>query len=303
MNSYALARDQSAVEPRNLRKRETRLVDEAFFFENQREQLFGMIHFPPSGGSADDQRTKLGIVFCHAFADEGFRTHRELVVYARRLAKEGFVVLRFDYRGCGDSAGDFEDYTLESRISDIKRATDVLKQKSEVRSIGLLGIRFGGTLAAAVAAQDERINYLILWAPIVDGVRYFQILQQSQMAHELGNFGRVISNRKAIAERLANGGTFDLMANIISPQVYRELLSFNPWNTPNRYPEHVLIVGIEGDTTKPADLKGLKERYPGSELIMIREKLFWFDKVYQNPLTLYETTSQWLRTRPPSTQR
>jgi exosortase A-associated hydrolase 2 len=270
-------------------------MEEAFFFENQGDKLFCMIHFPPLQRRNANSCARVGFIFCHPFADEAFRTHRELVVYARRLAKDGFVVLRFDYRGCGDSSGDFENYTLESRISDIKRAMDVLKEKSGVESVGLLGLRFGGTLAATVATQDERVNHLILWAPIVDSARYFQFLQQSQMAHELGNFGRVISSRRAIAESLANGGTFDLMANIISQQVYQELLSFDPWSTQTRCPEHVLIVGIEGDTTKPADLKRLKERYPASEFIMIKEKLFWFDKVYQAPMNLYETTSQWLR--------
>lgn len=270
-------------------------MEEAFFFENEGHRIFGMLHYPSWESRNGSSSANVGIVFCHAFGDEAFRTHREMVVYARRLAKEGYAVLRFDYRGCGDSEGNFEDFTLKTRISDIRRAVDTLVEKSGVESIGLLGLRFGGALAAALATRDPRIEYLILWAPIVNGTKYVQFLQQSQMAHELGNFGKVISTRKRITEKLASSGTFDLMANIISQEVYKELLSFNPWKTSNRYPKHILIIGIEGDSHKASSLRALNEAYPNAETTLIKEKQFWFDKINQNPSNLYETTSQWLR--------
>ncbi|MGD2126871.1 MAG: hypothetical protein PVG99_12375, partial [Desulfobacteraceae bacterium] len=59
------------------------LREEAFFFENENAQLFGMLHLPSDGRAEQISEAKAGFVFCHPFADEAFRTHREMVVYAR----------------------------------------------------------------------------------------------------------------------------------------------------------------------------------------------------------------------------
>jgi pimeloyl-ACP methyl ester carboxylesterase len=268
------------------------LNEEAFFFENERTRLFGMIHLPSPARQDCNPHARAGFVLCHPFADEAFRTHREMVVYARHLAEKGYAVIRFDCRGCGDSEGDFHSIALSAHVSDIRRAVTVMKQKCEVDSIGLLGLRFGAALAAAAAAQDERVNALILWAPIVDGGKYFQFLLQSQMAHELGNFGKVTSNRKSIIRNLEQGGSFDLMANRISSELYRDFLSFDPWLNATHTPEHVAIISLPGARESLPDLEALKKIYPYSECHEIQEKLFWFDKIFQNPSRLYETTSR-----------
>jgi pimeloyl-ACP methyl ester carboxylesterase len=253
-----------------------------------------MLHLPSDGRAEQISEAKAGFVFCHPFADEAFRTHREMVVYARHLAEQGYAVLRFDCRGCGDSEGDFESTTLSSHVSDIRRATEIILEKCNIESLGLLGLRFGGALAAAVAAQDPRIDLLVFWAPVVSGASYFQFMIKSQMAHELGNFGKVISTRRGILENLENGRPFDLMAYKISQELYQDLLHFDPWTTVTHTPEHVAIIGISGDRTSARDLETLKEKYPASEFFMIQEKQFWFDKIFQKPSTLYDTTSKWL---------
>ena len=206
----------------------------------------------------------------------------------------GYPVLRFDCRGCGDSEGDFETVTLSAHLSDIRRAVDILQEKCRTESIGLLGLRFGAALAAAVAAKDNRVKLLVLWSPVMNGNRYFQFLVQSQMAHELGNFGKVTSTRKSILSNLEKGRYFDLMANKISPEVHRELLGFDPWADVSHTPKNVLIIAIPRDRESSPDIETIKTHYPEAELIVIDEKTFWFDKLFQNPVILYETSSKWI---------
>ncbi|MBI4635609.1 MAG: alpha/beta fold hydrolase [Candidatus Rokubacteria bacterium] len=269
-------------------------MEEALFFNHAGVQLFGMLHLPSGGGQGDHRRLGAGFVFCDAYADEAFRAHREMVVYARRLAREGFAVLRFDYRGCGDSAGDFEDFALPHWLADIRRALDLLEARG-VTTLGLLGLRFGATLAATVAAEDQRVNRLIMWAPVVSAPKYIQVLLMSQITHELAKYGRVTSSTRALAERLEKGGNLDLAGNVLSQEVYRGLKTFDPWKAPKRSPEHVLVVGIRGDTTRPVELEALRAKYPKVELVVVQDKLFWFDKIYRNPSALYDATSTWLR--------
>ena len=56
------------------------------------------------------------IVMCHPLGEEKLWSHRVFVSFARDLAAAGFAVLRFDFRGEGDSDRDFEETDLETRI-------------------------------------------------------------------------------------------------------------------------------------------------------------------------------------------
>ncbi len=117
-------------------------------------------------------------------------------LYARRLVKEGFVVLAFDYRGWGesdcklvmtepmppvDASGvmtvkakpvrwqmDLADQTL-----DIRCAISFLTGESCVDStrIGLFGTSYGGGLACWVAGNDPRVKCLVAQVPGMGGGR------------------------------------------------------------------------------------------------------------------------------------
>ena len=55
------------------------------------------------------------VLLCGPFGVERERAYMTLVQWARTLASRGFEVMRFDYRGHGESTGSFEDMTLELR--------------------------------------------------------------------------------------------------------------------------------------------------------------------------------------------
>ena len=63
------------------------------FIPHLEDRLFGMLHEP------EGRTSRTPFVFCHPFAEEKLWTQRVYVSFARRLAREGHPVLRFDYRG------------------------------------------------------------------------------------------------------------------------------------------------------------------------------------------------------------
>ena len=115
------------------------------FFGSGGAELFGVLHEPDV---ADDRPA---FVFCHAFGEEKLWTHRAFVVFARELATLGYPVLRFDYRGNGDSSGLFEESTLDTMIADVETAIACVRQATKRSAISLLGLRFGATIASLVA--------------------------------------------------------------------------------------------------------------------------------------------------------
>ena len=132
-------------------------MEEPLFFPSEGYRLFGVLHSPVDGKR---ENTKVGLVFCDPFAEEKLWAHRIYVNMARYLAENGIWALRFDCMGHGDSEGEFEESTVETRLRDIRNAVRFLKEQSGVDRIGLLGLRFGGTLAAIAAVSWMRMSAL-----------------------------------------------------------------------------------------------------------------------------------------------
>ncbi|HTE44652.1 MAG TPA: alpha/beta fold hydrolase [Gemmatimonadaceae bacterium] len=137
-----------------------------FFFGRSARQLYGA-YDPPGDASRD-----LGIVLCPPLGDEQVFAHPTYRLLARQLAAAGCHVLRFDYYGSGDSAGDFEDTNQADWRRDVDTAITELMDVGQVSRVALIGLRFGGTLAAEVAATRDDVDRLVLWDVICDGREY-----------------------------------------------------------------------------------------------------------------------------------
>ena len=85
---------------------------------------------------------------------------------ARDFAQNGLAVLRFDFRGSGNSEGNFVDMTAPGEISDTGAALDFLSGQIEVdkERMGLLGLSLGGCVAACTVEHDTRVKSLVLWS-------------------------------------------------------------------------------------------------------------------------------------------
>ncbi len=76
---------------------------------------------------------------------------------AERMCREGFAVLTFNFRGTGESGGNFD---LAGWARDLEAAIDYLWELPEIdrAHISLLGFSGGAAIAIYVAANDERVS-------------------------------------------------------------------------------------------------------------------------------------------------
>lgn len=139
----------------------------AFFFGPQSRRLYGF-HHPSAGFSAH------GVVVCPPWGSEYQFAHRSLLVLSRRLAGAGRHVLRFDYSGTGDSAGDSTEGDLEHWVDDTVAAVDELRAVAGVDRIDLVGLRIGAAIAAQAYDRLEDPGRIVLWDPVVDGARWVE---------------------------------------------------------------------------------------------------------------------------------
>lgn len=146
-----------------------------FYFRHP-DSIFGLYH-PAQGDKLKDA----GIVLCYPIGQEYIRIHRVFSQLANTLSLAGFPVLRFDYFGTGDSAGEFEHATPAQWITDINSAVEELRNRSSCRKVHLVGYRLGASFATLHALQQGDISRLVLLKPVINGTEYWkEILQAHQ---------------------------------------------------------------------------------------------------------------------------
>jgi pimeloyl-ACP methyl ester carboxylesterase len=118
-------------------------------------------------------RSSLGWVICHSFAMEHVHLYRLEVFVSRALAAAGFPVLRFHSQGYGDSQGGAVDVSLASHLAGAADAVGLLASSEGVERVGIMGARFGGTVAA-LTAHRLSLPDLVLWEPVISGSRFMR---------------------------------------------------------------------------------------------------------------------------------
>ncbi len=122
------------------------------------------------------------VLLCNPFGQEAIRAHRLYRVMADRLVAAGYHVLRFDYYGSGDSAGDDDAWDLLGSISDARAALAELLRRSHAPRWSAVGLRLGGTIALETARSAAHpAHVLLLIEPVLDGRMYLDSLTASNL--------------------------------------------------------------------------------------------------------------------------
>lgn len=178
-------------------------TEEAVFFSCLGDTLLGIVAKPEVASTT-------GVVVIVGGPQYRVGSHRQFVLLSRALAAAGYPVLRFDYRGMGDSEGQQRDF--QSVGPDIAAAIDTLQQcVPSVRHVALWGLCDGASAALLYRfdTHDPRVNALCLLNPWIRSEAsfantqikhyYTQRLVESEFWIKLLN-GKV--GRKAISELL-----------------------------------------------------------------------------------------------------
>ena len=145
-----------------------------FYFETSSQRLYGCHHLPQGS-----RGKSFAIVICSAIGQEYLRSHRAIYQLAVLLSRAGFHVLRFDYFGCGDSEGEFEQGSIVQWTKDIHAAVEQIQNRSGQTRVYFIGLRMGATLALKAAVDCRHVDGIVLWEPVLLGNRYLQELAEA----------------------------------------------------------------------------------------------------------------------------
>lgn len=123
--------------------------------------LYGILSLPSTGSPA-----RRGVLIVVGGPQYRIGSHRQFTLLARDLAAAGIPVLRFDYRGMGDSEGEARNF--EQIGDDLRAAIDrFFVEVPQLREVVLWGLCDGASAAAMYAPLDERVAGLVLLNPWV----------------------------------------------------------------------------------------------------------------------------------------
>lgn len=166
--------------PEGVRIRRDGYVAEAGWFGPGDRPRFGWLYRPDKPAA-----NGVGIVIVPPFGYEAICSHRTLKHLAEDAAAAGFVALRFDPDGTGDSAGDDSDPDrLDAWIASILDACDLARGSGATRIV-LVGVRLGATLATLAAPQRDDVAALAAFNAVVSGKAYLRELRVLQSAMNL----------------------------------------------------------------------------------------------------------------------
>lgn len=186
---------------------------EALYFGSSSAPVFGVYH--PAHPDSDRYE---GVVLCYPFGQEYMRAHRSFRLLAASLARKGYHVLRMDYRGTGDSAGNLEEYLPTDWAEDISMSISELRDSAGIQRVGLLGLRLGALLASKVAVNHDDIAFLVAWDPLVSGDAYL-----SELRDEIALITQDFRQDKRIDER----GYLHFSGFAMTPDFQRDLRQFD----------------------------------------------------------------------------
>lgn len=128
-----------------------------------------------------DMPAETGVVVIVGGPQYRVGSHRQFVLLSRTLAAAGYAVLRFDYRGMGDSEGDQRNF--EAVSADIAAAIDTIQQRlPSIKQVALWGLCDGASAALLYCdeTRDPRVRALCLLNP---WVRSEASLARTQVKH------------------------------------------------------------------------------------------------------------------------
>lgn len=119
------------------------------------------------------------VVFAHPLPTEGGTMHTKCVFQASKaLSRIGCVVLRFNFRGVGRSAGAWDEGRGE--MDDFRSAVNYMAAEHPGLEMWAAGFSFGSHVAATIGAADERVCALIMIGPPVNKYEFAAVKTSSK---------------------------------------------------------------------------------------------------------------------------
>ena len=125
-------------------------------FMSESQKISGVLHIP-------EKENPLCVIASHGLLSS--KDSEKYIALGERLSQEGMAMLRFDFRGLGESEGRMEDDTVSRRVIDLGMAIAFVRSHPALgKTVGFIGSSLGGYVSLIRASMDQQIKGVVTWA-------------------------------------------------------------------------------------------------------------------------------------------
>jgi pimeloyl-ACP methyl ester carboxylesterase len=146
-------------------------MEQKITFQSDGLKLAGIINTPLDLKPGERRPVFIAL---HGFG--GNKDGQGQIVVAKQFNEWGYVTLRIDFRGCGESEGEHGWIICLDQVADTRNAISYMAARSEVdpQRIALVGSSFGAAVAVFTGGADQRVAAVISCGGWGDGERKFR---------------------------------------------------------------------------------------------------------------------------------
>ena len=201
-----------------------------FVINIEKQKVFGIFDKPKFGEKFP------AIIIFHGFTGNHVGSQFKLSLLAKELTKFGIASVRFDFRGSGNSDGEFKDMTVTSETIDAERVIQHLNdQKWFNGHYAFLGYSMGAVIASSLIGKGYSPDSLVFWSPAFFNTSVFS---------KLDSFNETSEN-------------IDYKGFLIGREFRKEILEKDFFSYLKGYKNNVLIV--HGNNDETVNIKEVKE--------------------------------------------
>jgi alpha-beta hydrolase superfamily lysophospholipase len=171
-------------------------MEERVQFSSGKLRLAGIVHFPPDLKRGE---RRPAFMVLHGFGSNKDSGTSKTV--AELFASLGYIALRFDMRGCGDSEGPRGRVICLEQVEDTRAALEYLETRVDVlkERIAVYGHSFGAAVAVYAAGVEARIAACVSTGGWGNGAKKFRKQHESPEAWR--RFTTMMEKGRAMKER------------------------------------------------------------------------------------------------------
>ena len=198
---------------------EVAVLEKAGYFAVPGAHLYTVLHQVPDPVAR--------VLLVGAFASERHFSYLPWVRWARYLAARRIEVIRYDYRGVGESTGVFEQMSFNNWSEDIHLLANWFSGRSTGVPFLLHGLEVGAILAAR-SFHEGTGDALLLWSPPVNA----NLALRSSLLHwaGLGQLSEPPENRRTASEyiqQLEQGSLIEVQGYQWSSRLWLDSFHFD----------------------------------------------------------------------------
>lgn len=195
------------------------------------------------------------VVMCHGFCSN--KDTKKQVLLAEKLAELGVDSFRFDFRGNGESDGEFSEITISGEVEDLKAALNLIKSKSYKKIIICASSFAGGVASLIDYSKYKEVVALILINPYL---KYETGALNRKLSNYIGNGLYEINNQRGEKVRL-------------KAKMFEEIEEFKPYESIKLCKLPKLFIHGNADSVIPINENSINisKESQNSHLIVIKD--------------------------------